>query len=95
MWKGITNQSSIVYLAIVHLGLAPPHRPVACIPHNGRFVFGGRMGLAHPIPNCKLIIRVNYLLWQVRQIWLRALPPTGRRNVEFVLCGSWQVAHST
>ena len=37
----------------------------------------------------------NYLLWQVRQIWLRALPPGIRRNVELVLCGSWQVAHST
>lgn len=60
-----------------------------------RFVFGSRMGLAHPIPNRELIIRVSYLLWQVRQIWLRALPPTVRRNVEFVLCGSWQVAHST
>jgi len=38
---------------------------------------------------------VVHLLWQARQIWLRAFPLGKRRNVGLVLCGSWQVAHST
>lgn len=47
---------------------------------------------------CRWVTARAYLLWQVRQIWLPAL--VSRRKltrpvVTEVLCGSWQLAHST